>query len=55
MALAGLAAGAQLEHLAEQDQRGDHRGGLEVDRRLCRRGRGTMSGKIRGQSTATTL
>ena len=29
---AGAAAGAQLEHLAEQHQRGDDRGRLEVDR-----------------------
>ena len=32
MALDGLAPGPQLEHLAEQDQRRDDRGGLEVDR-----------------------
>ena len=29
---AGLAAGAQLQDLAQQDQSHDHRGGLEVDR-----------------------
>ena len=28
----GLAAGAQLQHLTQEHQRGDHRGGLEVDR-----------------------
>ena len=31
---ARLAAGAELEHLAEEHQRGDHAGGLEVDRDL---------------------
>ncbi len=28
----GLLAGAQLEHLPEQDQHGDHRGRFEIDR-----------------------
>ena len=35
--LIGLAAGAQLEHLAQQDQRDDHRGRLEVDGHGARR------------------
>ena len=32
MADAGVAPGAEFEHLAEQDERDDDRGGLEVDR-----------------------
>ncbi len=35
---AGPAARAQLEHLADQDQRGDDRGGLEVERDAVRTG-----------------
>ncbi len=39
----GATAGAQLEHLPEQHQRDDHRGGLEVDR--CGLGREAKRGR----------
>ena len=41
-------AGAQLEHLAEEDQRGDHRGRLEIDRHACRDGSASRRGRRRG-------
>ncbi len=51
---AGLAAGAQLEHLAEQDQRDDHRRGLEVHRHVAGRV-AERRGKTPGARAATTL
>ena len=47
---AGLLARAQLQHLPEQHQHGDHGGGLEVDRRPrrpCRRARRKQAGRER--------
>ncbi len=51
---AGLPARPQLEHLAQQDQRRDHRRGLEVDRDLAVWSR-NESGKRPGAIAATTL
>ncbi len=42
---AGAAARAQLEHLAQQHQRHDHRGRLEVDRHAGRPGSGRPAGR----------
>ena len=52
---AGPPPGPQLEHLAEQHERHDHGGRLEVDRHLRRRGRGTSPGTDPGASVASTL
>ena len=46
---AGLAAGSQLEHLAQQDQRDDHRGRLEIDGDLAVMA-GTTRERSRGQA-----
>ena len=45
---AGPLARAQLEHLAEQDQRDDHRRGLEIDADRAVHGRGTACGNSAG-------
>ena len=45
MAALVLAAGAQLQNLAEQDQRGDHGGGFEVDVGIAAHERATMREK----------
>ena len=52
---AGAAAGAQLEHLADQDQRDDRRRRLEVDGDLRRRRRAGRPGRCPGASAATRL
>ncbi len=52
---AGLRAGAQLEHLAEQDQGGDHRRRLEIERHPARRASRNEAGKMPGASAATRL
>jgi hypothetical protein len=48
---AGAAAGAQLEHLAEQHQGDDHRGGLEVDADLAAVRRGRRPGRSRAPAS----
>ena len=47
---AGALAGAELEHLAEEHQDDDHRGGLEIDRRPGRNGRGSRRGTSPGRA-----
>ena len=49
----GLAAGAKLEDLAEQDERGDSGGGFEVDSGSADGAEGV--GEDRGATVATTL
>ena len=51
---AGPLARAQLEHLAQQDQDGDHRGRLEVDRDRAVRP-AEARGEEAGATVATTL
>ena len=48
---AGAAARAQLEHLAEQHERHDHGGRLEVDADAARDGRGTRRERRRGAAS----
>ena len=52
---AGALARAQLEHLAEQDQRDDDGGGLEIDRRRGPCASRNAAGNRPGANVATTL
>ena len=51
--VAGACAGGELEHLAQEHQRDDHGGGLEVDRDVAVSR--NDAGKIPGATVATTL